>query len=138
MVDSGRMGAAILETNDAEHLILAMDAFRREHRRFQGVHLVLYGGGSQIVGETTRSFAECGGSWRPRLRPAHASGPNQEEILNHAFGLRSLRRGLWTGRAEYVAHVIASLPEYNRLNVHPFEWTWTNRKIRRWFAEYAP
>jgi hypothetical protein len=67
------MGVAILETNDAEHLIPALEAFRREHRRLRGVFLVLDGGGSQIAGETIRYFAGCGGWWRPRLRPAHAS-----------------------------------------------------------------
>ena len=28
-------------------------------------------------------------------------------------------------------------PEYNRLYAHPFEWTWTNQKMRRWFAKQA-
>ena len=29
-------------------------------------------------------------------------------------------------------------PEYNRRYAHPFEWTWTNQKMRQWFAEHAP
>jgi hypothetical protein len=138
MAHTGRMGAAILETNDAEHLIQSLEVFRREDRRLRGVFLVLEGGGSQIAGEMTRSFAGCGGRWRPRLTPAHASCLNQAEILDHAFGLCYLKRGSWTVRAEYVAHVMASWPEYNRLYAHPFEWTWTNQKMRRWFAEHAP
>jgi hypothetical protein len=28
-------------------------------------------------------------------------------------------------------------PEYNQLYAHPFEWTWTNQKMRQWFAEHA-
>ena len=29
-------------------------------------------------------------------------------------------------------------PEYNRLYAHPFEWTWTNQKMRQWFADTSP
>jgi hypothetical protein len=32
---------------------------------------------------------------------------------------------------------MASWPEYNRLYAHPFEWTWTNQRTRRWFPENA-
>jgi hypothetical protein len=32
---------------------------------------------------------------------------------------------------------MASWPEYNRLYAHPFEWTWTDQKMRRRFAEHA-
>jgi hypothetical protein len=27
--------------------------------------------------------------------------------------------------------VLVSAPEYNRLYAHPFEWTWTNQKMRQ-------
>ncbi len=138
MVHTGRMEAAILEADDAVHLIPALEAFRREHVRLRGVFLVLDGGGSYFAGETTRYLAACGGRWRPRLTPAHASWLNQGEIFDHAFGHRYLKRGSWTGGAEYIAHVMASWPGYNRLYAHPFEWTWSNQRMRRWFAEHAP
>lgn len=138
VVPTGRMEAAILETNGAEHLVPALEAFRRGHHRLRGVFLVLDGGGSHIAGETADYFAGCEGWWRPRLTPAHASWLNQGEILNHAFGLRYLKRGSWTSREAYIAHVMASWPEYNRLYAHPIEWTWTNPKMRRWFDEHAP
>jgi hypothetical protein len=138
VVHTGRMEAAILETNGAEHLIPALEAFRRGHLRLRGVFLVLDGGGSHIAGETADYFAGCGGWWRPRLAPAHASWLNQGEILNHAFGLRYLKRGSWSSREAYIAHVMASWPEYSRLYAHPIEWTGTNPKMRRWFDEHAP
>ncbi|WP_246196416.1 hypothetical protein [Aquisphaera giovannonii] len=69
--------------------------------------------------------------------PAHASWLYQAEILHHAFGLRYLKRGSWTSREEYISHVAASWPEYNRLYAHPIEWTWSNQKMRRWFEEYT-
>jgi hypothetical protein len=50
--------------------------------------------------------------------------------------LRDLERGSWSSRGEYIDHV-TSWPEYNRLYAHPFEWTWANQKMRRWFAEHA-
>jgi len=28
-------------------------------------------------------------------------------------------------------------PEYNHRYAHPIEWTWTNQKMRRWFAKHA-
>ena len=66
-------------------------------------------------------------------------GSNQAELLD-----RRLRLPLpeaWVveraGRSSS-RHVAASWPEYNRLYAHPFEWTWTNQKMRRWFAEHAP
>ena len=36
VVHTGRMEAVILEANDAEHYIPALDAFRRRHRRLRG------------------------------------------------------------------------------------------------------
>jgi hypothetical protein len=137
IVHSGRMEAAILEVNDAEHYIPALEAFRREHRRLRGIFLVQDGGGSHIAAETARYFAGCRGWWQPRFTPARASWLNQAELLNRAFGHRYLKRGSWASREAYISHVMASWPEYNRLYAHPFEWTWTNQKMRRWFAEHA-
>jgi hypothetical protein len=115
-----------------------LEAFRREHRRLRGIFLIQDGGASHTAAKTAGYFAACRGWWRPRLTPAHASWLNQGELLNHAFGQRYLKRGSWTSREEYIAHVMASRPEYNRLYAHPFEWTWTNQRMRRWFAEHAP
>jgi hypothetical protein len=138
IVHTGEMEAVCLEANDAEHYIPAMKGFRKEHRKLRGVFLVHDGGPSHTAGATADYFAECGGWWRPRLTPAHASWLNQGELLNHAFGQRYLKRGSWTSRGEYIAHVESSWPEYNRLYAHPFEWTWTNQKMRLWFAKHAP
>ena len=77
------------------------------------------------------------GVGRPRFTPAHATWLNQAELLNHAFSYHYLRRGSWTSREEFIAHIAISWPEYNARYAHPFEWTWTNRKMRKWFAEHA-
>ena len=96
------------------------------------------GGGSQVAGDTTRYFAGCGGWWRRRLAPAHASWLDQGEIRNHAVGLRCLKRGSSSDREEFIAHVMASWPESNRLYAHSIEWTWTNQEMRHWIAEHVP
>jgi hypothetical protein len=48
-----------------------------------------------------------------------------------------LKRCSWHSRQELIDHIDAAWPEYNQLYAHPFEWTWTNQKMRQWFAEHA-
>jgi hypothetical protein len=69
--------------------------------------------------------------------PADPSWLDQSELLNNAFGGRYLKRGSWPGRAEFIEHVRASGLEYNRLDAHPLEWTWTNQKMRAWFGRHS-
>jgi hypothetical protein len=33
--------------------------------------------------------------------------------------------------------VAESWPEYNRLHAHPFEWTWSSQKMRKWYHEHG-
>lgn len=139
-IHSGRMDAVCLEANDAAHYIPALERFRHRHEQrddLRGIFLVHDGGPSHTAGMTTDYFAECDGWWRPRLTPSHASWLNQSELLNHAFDGRYLRRGSWASRPEYITHVSASSREYNRRYAHPFEWTWTNHRMRCWFAQHA-
>ena len=137
IVHTGRMEATCLESNDAEHYIRALRQFRRAHRGLKGMYLIHDGGPSHTAAATSDYFAERPDWWRPRLTPAHASWLNQGELLNHAFSGRYLKRGSWSSREECIAHVAASWPEYNLLYAHPFEWTWTNQKMRRWFEEHV-
>ena len=58
-------------------------------------------------------------------------------MLAKAFKGRYLKRGSWASREELIAHVLAAGPEYNRRYAHPFDWTWTNAQMRRWFADHA-
>ena len=137
VVHTGRMELAVLGANDAAHYIRALRQFRRRHRRLKGVFLVHDGGPSHIAAATTGYLAGCGPWWHGRLTPARASWLNQAELLVNAFGGRYLKRGSWSSRDAFVAHVSASWPEYNRLDAHPFEWTWTNNQMRNWFAEHT-
>jgi hypothetical protein len=137
IVHTGEMEACILEANDAAHYIPALARFQAGHAALRGVYLVHDGGASHLAASTADYFAACRGWWRPRRTPAHASWLNQAELLNHAFASHYLQRGSWASRAEYIAHVEAAWPEYNRLYAHPFEWTWTNQRMRQWFIKHS-
>ena len=137
MVHSGRMEATCIETKDAVHYIEQLERFRRRHHYLRGVYLIHDGDPSHTAGRTRDYFRSCRGWWRPRCTPAHASWLDEAEILNNAFGYHYLRRGSWTSREEFIVHIANSWPEYNEHYAHPFEWTWTNQKMRRWFTEHA-
>ena len=137
VVHTGRMELSALGANDAAHYIPALRGFRRRHRGLKGAFLIHDGGASHIAGETADYLNGCAGWWRPRLTPAHASWLNQAEMLIRAFRGRYLKRGSWTTPEELLGHVLAAWPEYNRRYAHPFNWTWTNDQMRKWFAEHS-
>jgi DDE superfamily endonuclease len=138
IVHTGRMEVAVEAAKDAEHYIKELRAFRHRHRGLKGVFLIQDGDPSHTAGETAAYWSNGQGWWRPRFTPVHASWLDQAELLIRAFGHRYLKRGSWVSREELIKHVLASAPEYNRLYAHPFQWTWTNQKMRQWFAKHAP
>jgi len=138
IVHSGRMEVAVEAKKDAEHYIRELRAFRRRHRHLKGVFLVQDGDPSHAAAATATYWSECGGWWRPRFTPVHASWLNQAEPLIEAFAYHYLKRGSWVSREAFIEHVQASGPEYNQLYAHPFEWYWTNQQMRQWFAKHAP
>ena len=138
VVHSGRMEVAVEAKKDAGHYIRELGGFRRRHRGLRGVFLIQDGDPTHTAGETAAYWSGCGGWWRPRFTPAHASWLNQAELLVGAFERRYLKRASWASREELIEHVLASGLEYNRRYAHPFAWTWTNQKMRQWFAKHAP
>ena len=137
VVHSGLMELAFLEKNDGEHYLPELELFRRHHRELRGVYLIQDGGPSHVAGGTRRYFTKGQGWWKARYTPANASWLNQAEILIHAFKHYYRKRGSWKSQQELRTHVMASWPEYNHRYAHPFEWTWTNHKMRQWFAKHA-
>ena len=137
-VHSGLRELAFLEQNDHQHYLPELELFRKHHKDLHGVFLIQDGGPSHIAGETHKYFDKSQGWWKPRYTPANASWLNQAEILIHAFKHYYLRRVSWKSQEEFKTHVLASWPEYNHRYAHPFEWTWTNQKMRQWFAKHAP
>jgi transposase len=138
VVHSGLMELAFLAKNDAEHDLPELELFHRQHKELRGVFLIQDGGASHIARGTQTYFARSKGWWRPRYTPANASWLNQAEILIHTFKHYYLKRASWKSQDEFKTHVLASWPEYNHRYAHPFEWTWTNPKMRQWFARHGP
>jgi len=138
VVHSGLMELALLTKNDSEHYLPELALFRRQHKELRGVFLIQDGGASHVAAATGRHFAKSQGWWKARYTPAKASWLNQAEILIHAFKHYYLKRASWKSQEEFRTHVMASWPEYNHRYAHPFEWTWTNQKMRQWFARHAP
>lgn len=136
-IHSGLMELVFLAKNDHEHYLPELELFRRQHKELKGAFLIQDGGASHIAAGTRRYFAESQEWWKPRYTPANASWLNQAEILIHTFKHYYLKRASWKSQEEFKTHVLASWPEYNHRYAHPFEWTWTNQKMRRWFAKHA-
>jgi hypothetical protein len=137
VVHSGLMELAFLEANDHEHYLAELELFHRQHKELRGIFLIQDGGPSHIAAGTKSYFASSQGWWKPRYTPANASWLDQAEILIHAFKHYYLKRASWKSKDEFKTHVLASWPEYNHRYAHPFEWTWTNQSMRRWFAKHA-
>jgi hypothetical protein len=137
IVHSGRMEATCFDAKSADRYVRELTAFRRRHRHLRGVYLIHDNDPTHTAGKTRDYLAGSTGWWHGRFTPVHASWLDEAELLIGAFGYRYLKRGSWRSRAEFIDHVAASWPEYNRLHAHPFEWTWSNPKMRRWVAEHG-
>jgi DDE superfamily endonuclease len=137
IVHSGRMEASCIEAKNAKTYIEELQRFRRRHRHLHGVYLIHDGDPSHTAAATEDYLASCNGWWHRRFTPVHASWLDQAEILLNVFSDRYLKRTSWRSRGEFIEHVQDAWPEYNRLYAHPFEWTWTNRKMRRWYADHT-
>jgi hypothetical protein len=135
-VHSGRMVARCPERKDAGHYIEALRRFRRQHRWLKGAFLI-HDGDPSHTAAATADYLDGQGWWRPRFTPVNASWLNQAELLNDAFGYHYLNRQSRENREQFVEHIEAAWPEYNRRYAHPFEWTWTNHRMRHWYAEHA-
>jgi DDE superfamily endonuclease/Homeodomain-like domain len=137
VVHTGLMELVFLKANDQKHYVPELELFRKQHRQLRAVFLIQDGGSSHIGGETQTYFAKHKDWWKPRYTPANASWLNQAEILIHAFKHYYLKRASRRSQEELKTHVMASWPEYNHRYAHPFEWTWTNQRMRQWFAKHA-
>jgi hypothetical protein len=110
---------------------------RRPHRTLKGVFLIQDGDASHTAADTAAYWSKHRDWWRLRFTPAYASWLNRAERVR-AIGHRYLKRRSGASRGGFTDHVSASAPEYNQLFAHPLQWTWSNPKIRQWFAKHAP
>ena len=57
--------------------------------------------------------------------PFHASWLNQIELWFNTLQRRCLRRGDFVSADALHAHILAFIRTYNRLDAHPYRWTYT-------------
>src|SRR5438552_10965319 len=98
VVHTGQMAVTFLEAKDSLHYTKALAAFRRRHRRLQGMYLIQDGDPSHTAAATESYFHQRHGWWRPRFTPVHASWLNQAEMLNGTFEFHYMKRGSWRSR----------------------------------------
>jgi hypothetical protein len=130
---NGTMRGWCLAKNDSDHLIPALDELLEEFRDAPKVHLV-WDGGSSHTSEKTTKYLRGRKKVRVLVTPAHASWLNQAELLLRSFTEHYLNRGDWSSQEHLRNHLNASCAEYNTLFAHPFEWSWTRRRMRDWVS----
>jgi hypothetical protein len=137
IVHTGRMEAVCFDSKSADRYVRELNAFRRRHRHLRGVYLIHDNDSTHTAATTREYLAGSSGWWRSCHTPVHASWLDEAELLINAFGYRYLRRGSWRSRTEFIDHMAAAWPEYNRLYAHPFEWTWSSPKMRQWAQKHG-
>ncbi|MCP3143645.1 IS630 family transposase [Pyxidicoccus xibeiensis] len=135
VVHAGTMWGWCLEKNDGACLRAILPQLLHPYRKARRVYLI-WDGGSCHIAQQTRELLRSYCHVRVLVTPPHASWLNQAELLLRAFSARYLLRGDWKHRADFIAHLDASWPEYNRLYVHPFTWLWTQAKMHDWFERH--
>jgi len=136
VVHSGQMRGWCLEKNDGACLRAVLPQVLGDHRDARRIHLIWDNGSSHIAQQTRDWLRGNAPHVRVLYTPAHASWLDQAELLLRAFAARYLQRGDWASRSEFIAHLNASWPEYNRLYAHPFTWSWTRSKMHEWVARH--
>lgn len=136
VVHSGQMRGWCLERNDGACLRAVLPQVLGDHRDARRIHLIWDNGSSHIAQETRHWLRGNAPSVRMLYTPAHASWLDQAELLLRAFAARYLQRGDWASRSEFIAHLNASWPEYNRLYAHPFTWSWTRSEMHAWVQRH--
>ncbi|MFL5343898.1 MAG: IS630 family transposase [Hyalangium sp.] len=132
VVHTGQMRGWCLEHNDAACLRAMLPQVLDDHGDARRIHLIWDNGSSHVAQQTRHWLRDHYPRVRVLYTPPHASWLDQAELLLRAFAARYLQRGEWASRAELMAHLNASWPEYNRLYAHPFTWSWTRSKMHAW------
>lgn len=136
LVHSGEMFLTFPESKSAMNYIEELAEFHRRHLDWKGAFLIHDGDPSHTAKKTERYFSQTPW-WRSRRTPVRASWLDQAEILINMFSARYLRRTSWDDREDFLAHVQSACPEYNERYAKPIEWTWTNHKMRKWYAKHS-
>ena len=131
-VYDGQMAGWVLPRNDSQHLCPILEQVCHHHRRARRLHLIWDNGPSHISTETQGFLRDYQPWLRVLFAPVHASWLNQAELLLRAFAQYYLKRGSWPSQSALSQHLLASCPEYNQRFAHPFQWSWTRRRMDDW------
>jgi len=131
-VYDGQMAGWVLERNDSQHVCPVLEQVFQRHHRARRLHLIWDNGPSHVSHETQVFLKDYQPWLRVLFTPAHASWLNQAELLLRAFAQQYLKRGSWCSQPALIQHLLASCPEYNQRFAHPFQWSWTRRKMDKW------
>lgn len=123
------------DSKSADRYVRELKAFRHRHRHVRRVYLIHDNDSTRVAQKTSDYLEGSREWWQSRFTPVHASWLDEAELLIGAFGNRYLKRGSWRSRTEFIDYMAEAWPEYNRLHAHPFEWTWSSQKMRRWVAK---
>jgi hypothetical protein len=136
VVHSGKMKTVCLDLKSAKNYVRELRRFRNNHRQLKGIYLIHDCDPTHTAAWIQNYLKENKHFWRSRLTPVRASWLDQAEMLNEAFSYRYLARSSWKDREQFVDNMASAQREYNHLYAHPFEWTWTNQQMRRWFEKH--
>ena len=138
VVHSGLMELAFLAKNDAEHYLpelrVLSPAAQGITRRLPDPGWGIKPHSGQYAEVLCRESGLVEASVYARQCLVAEPGGNPHPSFKHYY----LKRASWKSQEEFKTHVLASWPEYNHRYAHPFEWTWTNQKMRQWFARHCP
>ena len=138
VVHTGRMEVAVEAKKDAEHYIRELRAFRRRHRGSKGVFLIQDGDPSHTAGRHGGVLVGLPGLVAAPLHAGPCLVAEPGGVADRSVRVPLPEASVLEQPGGVHRACVASGPEYNRLYAHPFEWTWTNQKMRQWFAKHAP
>ena len=107
------------------------------HRHLRGVYLIHDGDPSHTAAATADYLVGCGGWWRSRFTPVHASWLDQAELLLDAFSYHYLEAASWRSPAN--SSITLATPGRSTTGCMPIHSSGRGRitKMRQWFAEHA-
>ncbi|MEM8610353.1 MAG: IS630 family transposase [Myxococcota bacterium] len=135
-IRTGRVFARVVPKRTAKATVAFMNALARRYRGRE-VHVVWDNLNTHRDGKTVRRWSEFnerhGGRFHFVYTPKHASWMNQVEIWFSILHRRVLQHGDFATRERQRREVEAFVRHWNRVERHPFRWTWrvSERQHRR-------
>jgi len=125
-IRSGKVFGQVRKRRTANDLAAFMEAMARRYPT--GDVYVVWDNLNVHCGDTWQHFSERhGGRFHFIHTPKHASWMNQVEIWFSILHRRILRHGDFADAAEMTNRILGFIGHWNRLEAHPFRWTFRGR-----------